>query len=94
MGKKLSKNLSTNLRRNCIHKRLDNARKSVTNLTKTASTKSNSISSRNDLTDNKITNKLTKVSKTLLQNNLEIVESKREHKEIPKERYLSPDKRQ
>ena len=47
-----------------------------------------------DLFGNKIIYKFTKVSKSSLQNNLEIVESATEHKEIPKERYISPERRQ
>ena len=37
--------------------------------------------------------KITKVSKNLQQNNLETV-AKEHDKEIPKERYISPEKRQ
>ena len=39
-------------------------------------------------------NWITKVSKSSLQNNLEIVGSEAENKEIPKERYISSEKRQ
>ena len=52
----------------------------------------------NDLIDNKIGDKVTKVSKSWLQNDLNswnnlivnnlTVESEIEHKEIPKERYI------
>ena len=46
-----------------------------------------------DLIGNKIANKITKISKTLQQNNSETI--KNEHdKEIPKERYISPDERE
>ena len=39
---------------------------------------------------NKITNKITKVSKNSQQNNSETVTNKHD-KEIPKERYISPE---
>ena len=42
---------------------------------------------------NKIVNKITKVSKNSQQNNSEVVINENE-KEIPKERYISPEKRQ
>ena len=42
-----------------------------------------------DLTGNKIANKITKVSKSWMQNDLEIVESKTE---IPKKIYIPPEK--
>ena len=42
---------------------------------------------------NKIGNKITKVSKNSQQNNSEVVTNENE-KEIPKERYISPEKRQ
>ena len=47
---------------------------------------------------NKITDKITKMSRHSPQNNSEIVESEIENtkfdREIPKERYISPEKRQ
>ena len=46
-----------------------------------------------DLTGNKITNKITCVSKTSRENSSETVTNKYD-KEIPKERYISPEKRQ
>ena len=42
---------------------------------------------------NKIANKITKVSKSLQQNNLETGTNENE-KEIPKEKYISPGERQ
>ena len=42
-----------------------------------------------DLTGNKIANKITKVSKSWMQNDLEIVASKTE---IPKKIYIPPEK--
>ena len=46
-----------------------------------------------DLTENKIAGKVTKIPKTSQQNNSETITNEH-HKEIPKERYLSPDERQ
>ena len=49
-----------------------------------------------DLTVNKIANKITKISRNLAPNNSGIVESGTEDirfdREIPKERYISPEK--
>ena len=42
---------------------------------------------------NKIANRITKVSKNSQQNNSETVTNEND-KEIPKERYISPEKRQ
>ena len=46
-----------------------------------------------DLIGNKITNKVTKVSRSSLQNNLETITNEYDT-EIPKERCVSPEKRQ
>ena len=46
-----------------------------------------------DLIGNKITDKFTKVSKNSHQNNSETVTTEH-NKEIPKERYISPEERQ
>ena len=43
--------------------------------------------------DNKIANEITKVSKNSSENHLETI-IKENDKEIPKERYMSPEKRQ
>ena len=43
--------------------------------------------------DNKIANKITKISRTSQQNNLETVTNEHD-KEIPKERYIFPEERQ
>ena len=45
-----------------------------------------------DLIGNKIANKITKVLKNLQQNNSEIVTNEHD-KEIPKEKYISPEDR-
>ena len=46
-----------------------------------------------DWIGNKIDNRITKVSKSLQQNNSETVTNEH-NKEIPKEKYVSPEKRQ
>ena len=45
-----------------------------------------------DLIGNKITNKSTKVWRSSLQNNSEIITNKHDN-EIPRERYVSPEER-
>ena len=45
-----------------------------------------------DLTPNKIANKITKVSRSSPQNNSETITNEHD-KEIPKERYISSDKK-
>ena len=56
--------------------------------------KSNSKNSRptGDLNGNKITDKVSKVSRTSPQNNSEVVTNELD-KEIPKERYIYPEER-
>ena len=56
--------------------------------------KSNSKNSRptGDLNGNKIADKVSKVSRTSPQNNSEVVTNELD-KEIPKERYISPEER-
>ena len=46
-----------------------------------------------DLIVNKIADKMTKLSKNLLQNNLETVTNEHDN-ETPEERYISPEERQ
>ena len=59
------------------------------------SQKTNSKNSRSKwcLIDNKIADKITKISKTL-QNKKSETATNEHNKEIPKERYISPEKRQ
>ena len=56
-----------------------------------------SVEEIGNLTGNKTGDKITKVSRTSLENNSEIVANKEEDigfdREIPKERYISPDKK-
>ena len=76
-------------------KLLDNAKKSAINAFKTASKGAiqTTAEATGDLVGNKITNKITVVSKNSQQNNLETVTNEHD-KEIPKKRYISPEKRQ
>ena len=51
------------------------------------------VEATGDLTGNKSANKITKVSRNSLQNNPETITNEHD-KEIPKERYISPEERQ
>ena len=102
MGKNVSKNISKNLSGKyspgmlAMRQRLlDHAKQSATDALKTSSKRviKKTAEATGDLIGNKIANKITRVSKNLQQNNLETVTN--EHgKEIPKERYISPEERQ
>ena len=60
------------------------------------SQKTNSKNSRSKwcLIDNKIADKITKISKTLQKKKKSETATNEHNKEIPKERYVSPEKRQ
>ena len=79
----------------CSHKFLDNAKKSAKDVLKTTSKNvvRKTAETTVDLIGNKISNKVTKTSKNSQQNNLETVTNEH-YKEIPKERYISPEERQ
>ena len=96
MGKNIGKNISKNLsskyspgmlaaRKN----RLDHAKQSATDAFKIQKT----AEPTGDLIGNKIANKIMGVSKNSQQNNSERVTNEND-KEIPKERYMCPEKRQ
>ena len=74
---------------------LDHAKQSAKNALKTSSKVviQNTREATGHLSGNKIANKITKVSKNSQQNNLETVINDND-KEMPKERYMSPEKRQ
>ena len=79
-------------------KLLDHAKQSATDALKTSSKNSKNVIQKTaeatgNLTDNKIANKITRVSRSSPQNNPETI-TNRHDKEIPKERYISPEKRQ
>ena len=76
-------------------KLLDHAKISATDALKTSSKRviQKTVEATGDLIGNKIANKITGVSKKLQQNNSETVTNEND-KEIPKERYVSPEERQ
>ena len=88
-----AKNMGTQLSSKYGQKLLDSAKKSTTDVIKTASKRAiqKTAEGTGDLIDNKIANKITSVSKKSKkpQNNKANDES-----ETPKERYRSPEKRQ
>ena len=71
-------------------KLLDHAKRSSTDVLKTSSKRiiQKTAEATGDLISNKIDDTITKVSKNSQQNNSE------DDKEIPKERYISPEERQ
>ena len=95
MGKNIGKNIRKNLSGKYSQKFLDEAKQSATDVFKTASKRSTqkTAEATGDLIGNEIANKITKVSKTSQQNNSETVTSEN-YKEIPKETYISLEKRQ
>ena len=80
---------------NTAKKLLNHAKKSAANVLKTTSKRviQKTAEATGDLIGNKITDRITKVSKNLEQNNSETVTDEHD-KEIPKERYICPDERQ
>ena len=83
MGENISKNLSGE----CSQKLLDHANQSATDAFKSASEKpiQKTAEATGDLIGNKTADRITKVSKTLPQNNSETV---RDEEEILRERYI------
>ena len=79
-------------------KLLDKAKKSTTDARKTASKRAikKTIESSGDLIGNKIADKITSISKSPKELNSKELHSKIDENEIeiPKERYISPEKRQ
>ena len=89
-----AKNIGKNLNSKCGLKFLDHAKQSATDAIKTAKRViQKTVEATGDLIGNKFANKITKVLKNSQQNNLEAVVNEND-KEIPKERYMSPEKRQ
>ena len=95
MGKYIAKNISKSLSGKYSRKILDHAKKSATDAFSTASktTIQKTAEPIGDLIGNKIADRITKVSKTSQQNNLETVTNEHD-KEILKERYISSEERQ
>ena len=94
MGKNIGKNISKNLSGKYSQKLLDHAKESAIDALKTVSktTIQKTAEATGDLTGNKIANRIRKVSKISPLYSLET--GKNEHdKEIPKQRYISPEDR-
>ena len=83
--------ISKNLSGKYSQKLLDHATDPLNTASKRAIQKTAEVT--DDLIDNKIADRITKVSKTLQQNNSETVTNEHD-KEIPRERYISPEERQ
>ena len=98
-AKNISKNIGKNRRKNLngkySHRLLDHSKQSATDTFKTSSKAviQKSAEDIGDLIRNKNADKITKVSRKSQQNNSETVTNEHD-KEIPKERYLSPEERQ
>ena len=86
-----AKNMDKSLSNKYGQKRIDSAKKSTTDATKIASKRAiqKTAKATGDLIDNKITDKITIVSKTSSNNNNEDVEIT-----TNKKRYISPEERQ
>ena len=95
MGKHIGKNINKNLSGKYGQKRLNHTKQSATDTLKTSSKRfiQKSAEATVDLIGSKNADRITKVSKTSRQNNSETVTNEHD-KEIPKERYISPEERQ
>ena len=99
MGKNIDKNINKSLSGKHSQKRFYHPKKPATDALKTSSKKviKKAAEAIGNLLGNKIATKITKVSEIWLQNNSETVtyeNDKEIRKETPKERYISPEKRQ
>ena len=92
IGKSTNKDMSKNLSGKYKQKLLDHAKHSARDGFKTVS-KQKAAEATGDLIGNKITDRITKLSKNSQQNKLETVTNGKISKEIPKERYISPEER-
>ena len=95
MGKNIGKNISKNLSGKTKNFLTILKNLPPTDAVKTVSKKAiqKTVEVTGDLIGNKIPNQITRISITLQQNNSETVTNK-PGKEIPKERYVSPEERQ
>ena len=93
--KMLVKIISKNLSGKYSQKLLDHAKRSTADALEIISKRAiqKTAEATGDLIGSKITDRITKVSKSSQQNNSEAVTNKHD-KEIPKERYISPEERQ
>ena len=96
----MSKNDGKKLSRKCSQKFLDHAKESASNAVKTTSKQGiqKKAEATGDLIDNKIADKITKVSRTSPQNSSKSLKNETENigidREIPKEKHVSPYIRQ
>ena len=95
IGKNIGKNISKILSGKYSQKSLNHTKQSATDALKTTSKKEiqKIAEAAGDLTGCKITSRITKISRSSSQNNSETITNKHD-KEIPKERYISPEERQ
>ena len=95
MGKNIGKNISKIFSGKYSQKSLNHTKQSATDALKTTSKKEiqKIAEATGDLTGCKITSRITKISRSSPQNNSETITNKHD-KEIPKERYISPEERQ
>ena len=93
-AKKKGKNISKNLNGKYIQKLLDHTNNLQTHVLKTTSRRviQKTAEANGDLIRHKIANKITEVSRNSQQNNSETIANEND-KEIPKERYISPEKK-
>ena len=95
IGKSIGKNISKGFSGKYGQNLLDHAKRSATDALKTSLKRviQKTAETTGNLIGNKIANKITKVSKNLQQSYFETVTNEN-GKEIPKERYILPEKRQ
>ena len=98
MGKNIGKNISKNGNSKQCQKLLDHAKQCTTDALETASKRAiiKTADSTCNLIGNKIADKITRVSTNSPQNNSITNEEENIgfHREIPRERYISPEERQ
>ena len=100
MSTNISRNISKNLRGKYSQKPVDHAKQSAADALKTTSkiVIQKTAGATGDLIGNKVADKITKIAGSSTQNYLETVEGETENivfdRGIPKERYISPEKRQ
>ena len=95
MVKNIGKNISKNFSTKFSQKLFDHAKQSATDAFKSPSKRAiqTTVQATDDLLCSKSADKITKVSKNLQQKNSETV-TRESFKEIPEERYVSPEERQ
>ena len=95
MGKNIDKNISKNLRVEYSQNLLDHANQFATDVFKTSLNRAiqKTAEATGNLIDNKIANRITKVSENPQQNNLETVINENDNA-ISEERYICPEERQ